>query len=205
MIGVVAWLSVAFAVGILVVRRRSVAIGLMACQSLGISFAALAAASDRSLQFGIATGVLMTKSVLLAALLGATVIRTRETSPVRARWDPMLRLGVGLATVLAVSMLVPAVPTLPGPGRQASASLIAAGIAIVALRRATILQLVGILVAENGLALAAVSVSGGLPAVIDLGAGFDLVLVVSVAVAFHTRIHALLGSGDASLQKELRD
>jgi hydrogenase-4 component E len=75
----------------------------------------------------------------------------------------------------------------------------------VILRRATILQLVGLMVAENGLALAAVSVHGGMPVLIELGALFDLTLLISVAVAFHDRIFMLLGTGDSALLRELHD
>jgi hydrogenase-4 membrane subunit HyfE len=83
--------------------------------------------------------------------------------------------------------------------------VICTGLAAVVLRRATILQLVGLLVAENGLALASISVPGGVPAVIELGALFDAVIVVSVALAFHDRIFHLLRTGDSSLLRELHD
>ena len=63
------------------------------------------------------------------------------------------------------------------------------GIAIVVARRPAFMQMLGLLVAENGLSLLAVSVPGGLPYVIELGALFDLVLVVTVAAAFTQRIH----------------
>ena len=52
------------------------------------------------------------------------------------------------------------------------------------MRRPALLQVLGILVAENGVYLLAISVPGGLPFVIELGVLFDLVLVVTVAAAF---------------------
>ena len=67
------------------------------------------------------------------------------------------------------------------------------------LRRPALLQLIGLIVAENGVALLAVSVPGGLSYVVELGALFDLVLVVTVAAAFTQRIHAELGTGDTEL------
>ena len=59
--------------------------------------------------------------------------------------------------------------------------------------------------AENGLSLLAISVPGGLPYVIELGALFDLALVVVVAVVFTRRIHGEFGTGDTELLRGLRD
>jgi hydrogenase-4 component E len=68
-----------------------------------------------------------------------------------------------------------------------------------------LVQVLGILVAENGVYLLAVSVHGGLPFLVELGVLFDLVLVVTVAVAFTRRIHGELGSGDTNLLRALHD
>lgn len=190
---------------VVVTRRRSVAIALMAGQSAVISVAALSVAPGRSSAFLVAAGVLVVKTLVLAGVLGYTVTITRERAPVRARFDPLLRLAMTLAALLLLNLLVPPVPSLDAVSLHASLSLVAIGIATVVLRRATILQLVGILVAENGIALAAVSLPGGLPAVIELGAVFDVAVVVSVAAAFHHRIYVLFGTGNSALLGELRD
>jgi len=50
-----------------------------------------------------------------------------------------------------------------------------------------------------------VSVPGGLSYVIELGALFDLALVLTVAAAFAHRIHSELGTGDTELLRVLRD
>jgi hydrogenase-4 membrane subunit HyfE len=63
----------------------------------------------------------------------------------------------------------------------------------------------GLIVAEAGLSLLAISVPGGLSYVIELGALFDLVLVVTVALAFTQEIYAQLGTGDTELLRGLRD
>jgi hydrogenase-4 membrane subunit HyfE len=75
----------------------------------------------------------------------------------------------------------------------------------VVARRATLFQALGLLVAENGIALAATAVKGGLPIVIELGAVFDVILIVAVATAFHERIFGEFGTGDTSLLRGLRD
>ena len=73
------------------------------------------------------------------------------------------------------------------------------------MRRPALVQVLGILVAENGVYLLAISVPGGLPLVIELGVVFDLALVITVAAAFAQKIHGTLGSGDTDLMRDLRD
>jgi hydrogenase-4 component E len=95
---------------------------------------------------------------------------------------------------------------LDEPAAQDGAvALLALGVAIAVVRRAAIFQALGFLVAENGLYVAALAAPGGLPAVIELGLVFDLVVVVVVAAAFSAKIHEHLGTGDTSLLEELRD
>jgi hydrogenase-4 component E len=201
----VLWAALGLGVGTVLVRRRSVAIALLALQSMLVSATALVLAPGRSEEFLTAALVLLVKAIFITALLGLAVSRTREVRPVRAGVDPLVRLGLTLAGVLALNVLIPPVAGLDPTLQQTSLGILAAGIATVVLRRATILQLVGLLVAENGLALAAVSIHGGLPVLIDLGALFDLTLLISVAVAFHDRIFMLLGTGDSALLRELHD
>jgi hydrogenase-4 membrane subunit HyfE len=205
MIQLVAWLSIAFGLGTVVVRRRSVSILLIACQSAAIGVAAIVLAPGRSQEFFTAAVVLIVKAVVLTVLLVAAVLRTRESARIRSDVDPLLRLALTLAAILVANLLIPAMPGVTPDIQRASIALLCIGAAVFMLRRATLLQLVGVLVAENGLALAAVSVAGGMPAVVELGALFDLTLVISVAIAFHDRIYLLLGSGDSALLTELRD
>jgi hydrogenase-4 membrane subunit HyfE len=65
--------------------------------------------------------------------------------------------------------------------------------------------LIGLIVAENGVSLLAISVTGGLSYVIELGALFDLGLIVTVAAAFTRQIHSELGTGNSELLRGLRD
>ena len=53
---------------------------------------------------------------------------------------------------------------------QASVALVLVGICVVVARRPVLFQLLGVIVAENGLSLLAIAVPGGLPYVIEIGA-----------------------------------
>ncbi|MHB8717403.1 MAG: hypothetical protein ACYDAC_00725 [Candidatus Dormibacteria bacterium] len=205
MTALIGWSTVALGLVMLVSRRRSVCIALMSLQSALVGGEAVAVAPGRSTAFVVAAAVLLLKTVVLTLFLIAAVRQTRERVRIRASTDPLARLAIVLIAVAATVLLVPPIAFLPEPAQQASLALLTIGGAMVVMRRATILQLVGLLVCENALALAAVNTPGGLPVVIELGAAFHLALFLSVGLAFHRRIYAVLGSGDSSLLRELRD
>jgi hydrogenase-4 component E len=116
-----------------------------------------------------------------------------------------MRLALAGAVAVVAATLVPRLGLSSAHTERIAVALVLVGIVIVAARRPALHQLVGVIVAENGLTLLAISVPGGLSYVVELGALFDLVLVVTVAAAFTHRIHAELGTGDTELLRGLRD
>jgi hydrogenase-4 membrane subunit HyfE len=203
--GVLVTAIVGLGFGVIVVHRRTFAIGLVAAQSLALGIGALGLSGGRSSDFLVASLVLMVKAVVIPLLLLAVIRRTRESRLVVAAAGPLVRLaGAGAVALLAVA-LIPPLGLGNARTEHASVALVLVGIAIVVARRPAFFQLLGLIVAENGLSLLAVSVPGGLSYVIELGALFDLGLVVAVAAAFASRIHAELGTGDTELLRALRD
>lgn len=193
------------AFGVIVVRRRSIATVLLGAQSLALSIGALELASGRSAAFLVASFVLLSKAVLLPVLLYALMRRTRETRLVVAAAGPLVRLAGAGAIALFALVAVPPLGLGNAHTEQVAVALVLIGIAIVVARRPAFFQLLGLIVAENGLSLLAVSVPGGLSYVIEIGALFDLALVVTVAATFAQRIHSELGTGDTELLRALRD
>lgn len=194
----------ALGLAVIVVRRRSVAIALVAVQSLALGLGALGLAGGRS-ELLVAGLVLLTKAVVLPTLLLVVMRRTREARLVAPAAGPLLRLaGAGAVALLAVLMVPPLGLSDPQTEHTAVA-LVLVGITIVVARRPAFFQLLGLIVAENGLSLLAISVPGGLTYVVELGALLDLALVVTVAAAFTQRIHGELGTGDTELLRGLRD
>jgi hydrogenase-4 membrane subunit HyfE len=190
---------------VIVVRRRSVAIALLAAQSLVLGIGALSLAGGRSGDSLVASFVLLSKAIVLPLLLYALIRRTREPGLVLAAASPIVRLLCGGAVVLCAVILVPPLGLGDAHAEHAAVALVLLGITIVVARRPILFQLLGLIVAENGLSLLAVSVPGGLSYVIELGALFDLALIVTVAAAFAHRIHGELGTGDTELLRGLRD
>jgi hydrogenase-4 component E len=203
--GALVTLNLLLGAGVIVVRRRTAAIALVAAQSLALGAGALALAFERSDEFLIACVVLLVKGVALPALLLVVIRRTREPRLVAPAAPALTRLGGAAAVALTAAVLVPPLGLGDLQTERTAVGLVLIGIAIVVARRPAFLQLMGVIVAENGLALLAVSVPGGLSYVIELGALLDLVLVVIVAAAFTQRIHLELGTGDTELLRGLRD
>jgi hydrogenase-4 membrane subunit HyfE len=190
---------------VIAARRRSLAIALVAAQSLALGIGSLTLASERSDDFLVASMVLLTKAAVLPALLFVVMRRTREPRLVAAASPVLVRLAGAGAVALAVTALVPPLGLGDAQAEQTAVALVLVGIAIAFARRPAFMQLLGLLVAENGVSLLAVSVPGGLSYVIELGALLDLALVITVALAFTQRIHTELGTGDTELLRGLHD
>ncbi len=203
MSGGATWALVALGLGVIVVRRRSVAVSLVTAQAILIAVGAIAEATTTAEVVGAV--VLVTRGVGLAALLLFVVSRTREPVPIQPAVSPLLRAGLGVGLALALLWLVPTVGPTTRTTEQAAIALIAFGAITVATRRATLLQVVGIVLVENGLALAAIEFPGASSLVIEVGITLDLALIVLVAVLFHERIFREFGAGDTAALGVLRD
>lgn len=201
----VTWALVVSSLGVVMVRRRTVAIALVAVQSLLLGAQAIGDAAGESTALLVAGAVLLAKAIVLPGLLAVVVARTREVQRMASERHPLARLTLALSVALAMVALVPPFGLADPDVEHAAVGLVALGIATAVVRRPAIFQVLGFLVAENGLYLAALSAPGGLPAFIELGLVFDLVVVVSVAGVFSAKIHEELGTGDTSLLGGPRD
>jgi hydrogenase-4 component E len=197
------WMLVVPGLGVVVVRRRSAAVGLVTAQA--IVLAAVALRDSSTGDEVVAAVALAARAVALAALLLLVVSRTREARPMRSGVAPFARACLAVGLALALIWLVPAIGLDSAQAERAVLSLVAFGLVAVATRRATLLQVVGIVLVENGLALAALTLPGASSLVIELGVAFDLTLVALVAVVFHERIFAEFGAGDTHALRALRD
>ena len=201
--GALTWLLVGLGLGVVVVRRRSLAVGLVTAQALVL--AAVAGAQATTSGEAGAAAALAVRAVGLAALLLLIVSRTREPRPVRAAVAPLVRAGIAVAFALALTWLVPSLGLASRNTGRAVLALVAFGIAAAATRRATLFQVLAIVLVENGLALAALDLRHGSSLALELSVSFDLALVALVAAVFHERIFAEFGAGDSAALRSLRD
>ena len=203
MSGALVWMLVASGLVVVAVRRRSVAAGLLTAQALLLAGVALADATSTS--DVVAAGALALRAAALAGLFFVVVSRTRESSPVRARVTPLARTGAAVAFALALTWLVPTIGLTSRDVERAVLALVAFGIATAAMRRATLFQVMGVVLVENALALAALELPRVSSLAIELGVALDLTLIVLVAVVFPERIFVEFGSGDTAALRTLRD
>jgi hydrogenase-4 membrane subunit HyfE len=200
--GGLVWLLVALGLAVVVVRRRSLAVGLVTVQALVLAGAAADATSGADAAAAFALAV---RALALGTLLLFVVSRTREPRPLRAGIAPLARGGLAVLLALSLTWLIPTFGLDSRNAERGVIALVAFGAATVAVRRATLFHVVGIVLAENGLALAALELPNGSSFAIELGVAFDLTLIALVATVFHERIFAEFGAGDSAALRSLRD
>jgi hydrogenase-4 component E len=203
MSGGLLWILMAIGVTVVVIRRRSVAVALVTVQALVLVGFALYDAEDGG--DVAAAGALAVRAVTLAALFLLLISRTRELRPMHARVPPLVRAGAAVAFALTLTWLVPTLGLDSRNGERAVLALVAFGIVTAATRRATLFHVLGIVLVENGLALAALELPGGGSLTIEVGVALDLMLIALVAGVFHERIFAEFGAGDSAALRTLRD
>ena len=119
MSGIFVWLVVALGLGVVVVRRRSLAVGLVTTQALVLAVSAVHSHVG-------AAAALAVRAVALAALLLLVVSRTREPRPVRPGVAPLVRAGLAVGFALALvetltaKMRILLAPRLLGVGAVAA-------------------------------------------------------------------------------------
>ncbi|QEC48450.1 hypothetical protein FSW04_13310 [Baekduia soli] len=205
MSGTLLWALVALGLAVVVARRRSVAIALVAVQSVLLGASAMTGAIGDEHGLVVAGVVVLARGVGLPGLLLWVVRGTREPRRVASERSVLGRLVLAVAAVGAAAALIPRFG-LDEPGAErAVAALLVLGIVIAAVRRPVVFQALGVLVAENGIYLAGLTVAGGIPGAIELALLFDVLVVLTVAAAFGSRIHEVFGTSDTSLLAELHD
>jgi hydrogenase-4 component E len=205
MTGALTWGLVVSSLAVVMVRRRLTAIVLVASQSLVLGVYAIAQSPHGSTALAVTATVLIAKALLLPVLLALTTRTARKERPLATEPPALARLSIAVAVGLAIEQLIPPFGLTDASVEHAAVGMLALGISVALVRRAVIFQALGFLIAENGIYLAGLSLAAGLPVVIELGLAFDIVVSVSVAAAFATKIHDQLGSGDTSFLEALRD
>ena len=197
--GGLGWVLVGLGLTVLVVRRRTIAVGAVTGQALVLVGLAVRNAGDR-----LAAVALAARTVGLAAFFLLLITRTREAGPIRAGVAPLRRGGLGMALALALTWLVPTTGLTSRDAGRAVLALVAFGLVVAATRRATLFQILGVVLIENGLVLAALQLPQT-SMLIEVGVAFDLTLIALVGGVFHHRIFAEFGAGDTDALRSLRD
>ncbi|MFA5861694.1 MAG: hydrogenase [Candidatus Thermoplasmatota archaeon] len=117
---------------------------------------------------------------LLNYIIDRLKIRRERESPLGI---PTSLLACGLLVLLAyaaTSRLPQAETSLGRASLGVSLSVVLIGVFIMATRRKAVTQTIGLLVMENGMFLAALSLTYGMPLIVELGVAFDVLVAAIV-------------------------
>lgn len=199
--------------GLVVVWRRDLRAVVGSLRLQGIALAATAAilsAASRDVGLGVVAGVvLLAKGGLVPALLHQVVRRdpaSREHAPVVNVPASLVAAGGLIVLAFGVSSrltdLAPSGTTRLVPIAVATVLI---GFLVLVTRRKAVSQIVGLLLVDNGVALAALLLTSGVPLAIELAVSLDVLLLVVVLRVLAAAMHRTLGPVDLDQLRELHD
>ena len=86
-----------------------------------------------------------------------------------------------------------------------SLAVVLIGFFVMISRRKAITQVMGLLMMENGLFLAAISLTYGMPMIVEIGVFFDILVGALIMGVFAFRINRTFETIDTGILKRLRD
>jgi hydrogenase-4 component E len=177
--------------------------------ALGITAAVLAAGS-RDAGLGVTAAlVLAAKGLVIPVLLRRIVRRdpgSRETAPLVNVPASLLAAAVLIAVAYLASGPVTALaPSTAARLTPIGIATVLIGFFMLATRRKAVSQITGLLLIDNGTALATFLLTGGVPLLVEFGAALDVLLVVVVLRVLATSMRARFGPFDLDQLRELHD
>jgi hydrogenase-4 component E len=199
-------------VGLVWTRSSRQAIALVALQSVllgGVAVAAAFHAETKAWHLLVSAGlVLVVKAGILPVALRFLIVRARANGamPFAVPRPYAVALAVGTSLVIIESFNGDPFSTPLGAERAlpAAVALILLGLQTMVTRHHVVAQITGFLAIENGMALAALTATYGMPLVIEFGVLLDVLLAVMVAFMYFRRIDELHGELATRVLRGLR-
>jgi hydrogenase-4 component E len=200
------------ATAVLIVGTRTPrrAIALLATQSATLAgIAVVVAVLSGAREIYISVVITLAIKAVLVPLVLLQVSRRSG-----ARDAAAMYLGPRTATIAALGLVLLAYglvrpsavagTLITGSYFPTSIALVLVGGLIMVLRKKAVVQVIGLIVLENGVYVAAMATTNGLPPVVELGVAFDLFVTVLLlgSIAFH--IGAVTETLDTSTMRRLR-
>lgn len=176
-------------------RGLEAAVWLLVAQSVVLSLVAgtIAVSSGAAHMWAAAALTLGVRAIAIPAVLFLvlrTVALKRETRPILSTRIAII-IAIALTFVafsvtprLSVSAAFPTERALP-----VSLALVFIGLLVMTTRRKAISQLIGLITIENGIFLAGLIATLGLPLFVEIGVFFDLLVAVGVTAVLTMRIN----------------
>jgi hydrogenase-4 component E len=183
------------------------AIYAVAAQSLliAIAGAVLATATGNKDLWVIAGITLAVKATLLPWVLHWVVRRMN----VRREVEPVIPIAATLALAVVIVVMSFQLSASLGPVRQAitgnalpvGIALTLTGVLVMATRRTALTQMVGLFASENGIFFTAMSVTEGMPLIIEIGVILDVILAALVMTIMVLRVRSTVDADIADLDR----
>jgi hydrogenase-4 component E len=192
-----------------VARRISTSILLFSLQSAVITAEVLATAFQQKLPEAYVVGilVLLIKVIAIPRAFFVLTRRLKTVRDVKASTTPTQSVFIVAAMIYlsyaAVHSYGQAVH-VPDDALAAAVSLILTGAFLMVSRKQALMQMLGLLVLENGIFLAALITTFGMPLVIEIGIFFDILIGLLLMGIFAFRISDTFEHLDVSRMRRLR-
>ncbi len=183
---------------------------LFGSQSLMLAAAALCAGlATGSPHIVAAAGLALAVKVIAApALLWLLLQRLPTSHDVQSSLGRRSGVVVAVLMALVFSHALDSQPFHTAIGAErvlpTAVTVMLIGIQIMVTHRQALMQVVGFLILENGMALAGLTATYGMPLVVEFGIFLDLLLAVFVAFVYTQRMHVIFGSLDTDRLRSLR-
>ncbi|NLT38168.1 MAG: hydrogenase [Methanomassiliicoccus sp.] len=187
---------------------------LFALQSVALGLLAMSVASITGAGHIYAVAVLTIgiKGVVIPWMLLYVMDKIRTTKEVEPLVSiPLSLLLCGVLTAVAFYITEPIIFT-SGTITTITKNCLAISLAVVLIgfytmiaRKKAVTQIMGLLTMENGLFLAAISVTYGMPMIVELGIFFDILVAVLIMGMFAFRINKTFDSVDTTILRRLHD
>lgn len=199
--------STVFTLGI---RRLDTAVWLIAVQSalLGAIAATVAYTSDSEHIYVAAFLTVAIKAILVPWLLIKFIHKLSHKEETQSYFQPVQSLIIACGLIMLAYDIARSFISnhaiLSTDTLAASLALVLLGLFVMVGKRHAFMQILGLLVMENGLYLMAISTARGMPLVVELGIFLDLIVGVVVMGSLLYRINRTFATADTEQLKTLR-
>jgi len=192
-----------------VARRISTAVLLFSLQSAVITAEVLATAFQEQLPEAYVVGVLVfvIKVVTIPRAFFLLADKLKTVRDVKASTTPTQSVFIAAAIIYLSYAAVHSYGQsmhVPDDALAAAVSLILTGAFLMVSRKKALMQMLGLLVLENGIFLAALITTFGMPLVIEIGVFFDILIGLLLMGIFTFRISDTFDHLDVSKLRRLR-
>lgn len=117
----------------------------------------------------------------------------------------LLSLMLILVAYLVTEPLLDSLETIGRNCLAISLSIVFIGMLMMITRRKALTESIGLLLMENGLFLGAMTISYGMPMIVEFGVFFDVIIAVVIIGIFAYRINRTFNSIDTSFLRRLKE